>query len=67
MLLHVCEALRNPGEIFFFSMNGNISPQDVLGDQVRFDQVHLTGTFSANEEQEIEIVGQLTTKAYSIC
>ncbi len=67
MILNVFQALREPGEAFPFILKGEIPAQDVLGEQVHFDQVHLVGEYKANENQEIEVSGQLTTTVHSRC
>lgn len=67
MFLNVFQALRNPGEIFTFKMEGEIPSQDVLGEQVSFDRVELVGTYHASPNQEIEVTGSLKTKAHSRC
>ncbi len=67
MILNVLQALQNPEEIFSFNGEDEIAVQDVLGDQVYFDQVKLTGMYKANHNQEIEVEGNLHTKAHSTC
>ena len=67
MILNVFQALKSPGEIFPFTITGEVEPQDVLGEQVHFDQVQLVGTFRANDNQDIEISGSLSTSVHTRC
>ncbi len=66
MKLDVTQALRRPGESFPFKAEVSISPQEVGTDQINFEPVSLTGTYSAMDGT-IELNGALQTTVHATC
>jgi uncharacterized protein len=66
MELDVTQALLNPGEAFPFSEKIGVSPQDVSGETVAFEDVALTGTYSAMDGA-VRLKGSLSAKAHAPC
>ena len=66
-MLDVSTATRNPGTRYVYDVEQAIAPQDVSGEMVRFDMAHLTGSFEAMENGDVEVEGKLTVLAHSRC
>lgn len=67
MLLDVSRALRTPGEVFPFEHHERISPQEISGETVTFDEpVVLKGRYSMSED-DLTLDGTLTATAHSRC
>lgn len=66
MELDVTQALLNPGEAFPFSAKIGVSPQDVSGETVTFEDVALNGTYSAMDGA-VRLKGSLSTTAHAPC
>ena len=67
LLLDVSRAMRAPGESFAFVHHERISPQDIYGEQVTFDDpVVLEGRFSMSDN-DLTLDGTLTATAHSRC
>ena len=66
MLLDVSPALKDQGNEFPFLVRGGISPQDILGEAVSFDEAVLEGRFSATG-RSVLLHGQLSTAAHARC
>lgn len=67
MKLDVLHALRNPGTEYVFSVEQELSPQDVSGSEVTFDVVKLNGKLVAGEDGSVTVEGKLSTVAHSQC
>lgn len=67
MKLDVLHALRNPGTEYVFSVEQELSPQDVGGSEVTFDVVKLNGKLVAGEDGSVTVEGKLSTVAHSQC
>ena len=67
MKLDVLYALRNPGTEYVFSVEQELSPQDVSGSEVTFDVVKLNGKLVAGEDGSVTVEGKLSTVAHSQC
>ena len=67
MKLDVLQALRNPGTEYAFSVEQELSPQDVSGSEVTFDVVKLNGKLVAGEDGSVTVEGKLSTVAHSQC
>lgn len=67
MKLDVLQALRNPGTEYAFSVEQELSPQDVGGSEVTFDAVSLTGKLVAGEDGSVTVEGKLSTVAHAQC
>ena len=66
MELDVTQALLRPGEAFPFHAAVNVPPQKVDGEPITFDDVSLSGTYSAMDGT-VQIHGELTTTAHAPC
>lgn len=67
MLLDVSQALRSPGEAFPFRHEEKLPPQEVLGEEVRFDEpVVLEGTYTMADEALL-LRGTLYATARASC
>ncbi|MBE0600715.1 MAG: DUF177 domain-containing protein [Firmicutes bacterium] len=66
MKLDVTQALLRPGDQFPFEAEVAIPPQDVDGEQIAFDGVALSGTFSAIDGT-VQLSGTLRTVAHASC
>ena len=66
-VLDVSTATRNPGTRYVYDVEQAIAPQDVSGEMVRFDKAHLTGSFEAMENGDVEVEGKLTVLAHARC
>ena len=67
MKLDVLLALRNPGTEYAFSVEQELAPQDVSGNEVSFDAVKLTGKLVAGEDGSVTVEGKLSTVAHAQC
>ena len=67
MKLDVLHALRNPGTEYVFTVEQELSPQDVSGSEVTFDVVKLNGKLVAGEDGSVTVEGKLSTVAHSQC
>ena len=67
MKLDVLHALRNPGTEYVFSVEQELSSQDVSGSEVTFDVVKLNGKLVAGEDGSVTVEGKLSTVAHSQC
>ena len=67
MKLDVVQALRNPGTEYAFSVEQELSPQDVSGSEVTFDVVKLNGKLVAGEDGSVMVEGKLSTVAHAQC
>ncbi len=66
MELDVSKAFSAPGAEFPFEAEVTLLPQDVTGEVVTFDQVHLRGTYSALEGR-VHLRGTMDTVAHGAC
>lgn len=66
MKLDVTQALLRPGDVFPFESEVAVPPQDVDGEQIKFDGVTLTGTFWAMDGT-VQLKGTLRTAAHASC
>ncbi len=66
MQLDVMQALLRPGDVFPFETQVAVPPQDVDGEQIKFDGVALAGTFSAMDGT-VQLKGTLHTTAHASC
>lgn len=67
MTLDVTTALRSPGESFPFRHEEVLSPQEVLGEEIRFDEpVVLEGTYTMVDDALL-LRGTLYAKAHASC
>ena len=66
MELNVSKALLTPGTEFPFEAKVSVPPQDVIGEEVTFDEVLLTGVYSALDGN-VQVAGELTTRAHAAC
>jgi uncharacterized protein len=64
--LDVTQALQRPGEDFPFEVKVGVSPQDLDGEPVAFDDVALSGTYSAMDGA-VQLKGILRTTAHASC
>lgn len=67
MELNVSEALRNPGQEYRFDGEQEIAPVDVLGEEVRFDNTRLAGTFFTGSDGSVTVDGELSATAHTRC
>ena len=58
-MLDVSTATRNPGTRYVYDVEQAIAPQNVCGELVRFDSAHLTGSYEAMENGDVEVEGRL--------
>ena len=66
MNLDVSKAFVRPMNEFPFEVEVELAPQDVNGDEVTFDAVHLEGVYSMNDDA-VTLEGTLKTAAYAPC
>ncbi len=66
MKLDVSKALKLPGEEFPFEARLALPQQDIAGDTVSFDEVSLTGVYSAVGESVV-LEGTMRTAWYAPC
>ena len=66
-MLDVSTATRNPGTRYVYDVEQAIAPQNVCGELVRFDSAHLTGSYEAMENGDVEVEGRLTVHAHARC
>lgn len=66
MELDVTQALMKPGEAFPFDVKVSVSPQDVDSETVSFDEVALSGTYTAMDGT-VQLKGVLHTVAHAPC
>jgi len=67
MKLDVSEAIRNPGVSYAFRVEQAMAPQDVSGDEVRFDPAALEGSFRATSDGTVTVSGTLHVTAHANC
>jgi uncharacterized protein len=68
MILDVSKGLRMPGEEIPFTVEGELPPQDVMGETVEFpDRVTLEGRYSVTGVNAIVVEGELTATARGKC
>ena len=66
MKLDVTHALLRPGESFPFEATVIVSPQNVDSETVSFDDICLTGTYTAMDGA-VQLSGSLSTIAHAAC
>lgn len=66
LLLDISRALRAPGEEIPFLHRDAIPPQEIFGDTVTFDDVLLSGHYSAAGDS-LHIWGTLSARANGLC
>lgn len=67
MMLDVLQALRDPGMAYAFSAEQTMAAQDISGEEVTFEPVHLEGRLTANEDGSVMVEGALSTTAHAHC
>lgn len=65
-LLDVSKALKNPGQVYAFSLKPELEEMEVLGDPIRFDGVSAGGEFFGTGER-VSIQGEITAAVTSRC
>lgn len=66
MLLDVSSALKNVGEVYDFSLEVEIPPQNIYGETYEIDPVLITGIFTSTGN-EILVSGTLETNVHGKC
>lgn len=67
MKLDVSDAIRFPGTEYKFSVVQTIAPQEMIGEQITYDDATLTGTFTATDEGHVTVDVRIQTIAHSRC
>lgn len=67
MLLDVSRALRERGKEFPFEHAETIPPQDILGEEVAFDDPALMKGFFSMTEDTLRVRGEIVTEAHARC
>ena len=66
MYLDVSRALKNPGDVFSFSQAIPVEPQDILGDEVLFEDVAIRGEYTGAGES-VRLTGRVAGVAKLPC
>lgn len=67
MKLDVSDAIRYPGTEYKFAVEQAIAPQDIIGENVTYDDARLEGTFVATDEGHVTVDVRITTVAHARC
>lgn len=67
MKLDVSTALMHPGQEYRFQDLQAIADQEIYGDIVRIDDCTVTGTYMADDDGNISVIGQLKSVAHAPC
>lgn len=67
MKLDVSTAIRMPGHEYAFSGQQAIAPVDICGEEVRFDDAEVKGTFQALDDGSVTVDGSIATVAHARC
>ncbi len=65
-MLDVSNALKNPGQVYAFSVESELDELEVLGDLVRFEDIVASGEFFGTGER-VSIKGQVSATVVSRC
>lgn len=67
MALDITRALQQPGEVFPFREEVSIPPQDIMGEEVRFDDPAVLEGSMCVTDSVLRLWGQMSARAHGTC